>query len=125
MNSSKPEAATAEARLAAAVAQLRHLKSEHRPILQQLIDDPGMAASTRWALVDHLLAEEEESVEALWALVGGESTSGAISYTVDTPDATLAVEAEARVGGAWTVGPLRQERGDAAQVSDEAQRTKA
>ncbi len=58
----------------ATVRKLQATKAEHRAILQVILADGGMAAETRRTLVDHLMEEEEELVNALSA--DGMSTSG-------------------------------------------------
>ncbi len=57
------------------VRKLQATKAEHREILQVILADGGMAAETRRTLVDHLMEEEEELVNALSPTSGG--TSGA------------------------------------------------
>jgi hypothetical protein len=42
------------------VAQMQHLKQEHRALADLISGDPGMSASTRKALLEHLLEEEDE-----------------------------------------------------------------
>ena len=87
--------------LAQAVGKMVALKEEHRPIMEQIAKDPGMLPETRLALIDHVLEEEEELVAKINDLVGVEDAGEKIG---------------AGPTRALTVGPMRAEAHDGAQM---------
>lgn len=60
--------------VADALARLRSLKEEHRPIVDQVAADPGMSPETRAMLLRHLNEEEEEWLDRATELLGRTTT---------------------------------------------------
>lgn len=53
-----------------ALARLNALRAEHKPIMDAIVSDAGMAPSTRALLVAHLLEEEDERLAEVSAALG-------------------------------------------------------
>jgi hypothetical protein len=87
------------------IAKLAALKAEHRPILEQIAADPGMAAETRRTLLVHLMEEEDEYVAA--ALGGASAGPAPKTPTIGEPASTTSAPSTGATGRAFTVGSLR------------------
>ena len=95
------------------VEQLRLLRAEHRPILEAIVADEGMSASTRSLLVAHLVSEEDERLADVT-----EAAAGAADPASSTEPATPSLRVAPRrrridgtpAGTGLTVGSLRGAR---------------
>lgn len=80
-----------------AVTKLQALRAEHRTLLDHIAGDPGMAAQTRAALLEHLREEEDERISQVAELAAARPA----------PAAPLPAARPARAG--FTVGSMRPE----------------
>ncbi len=84
----------------AALSKLAALKAEHRPILEQIAADPGMAPETRRTLLVHLMEEEDEYVAAAIGGAPPQKASG-------TPAPAGPAAITSSPGRSYTVGSMR------------------
>ncbi|MBL4845328.1 MAG: hypothetical protein JKY65_07375 [Planctomycetes bacterium] len=74
----------------AALASLVAVKNEHREILRQISNDPGMSPETRTSLIEHLYAEEDEHLAEIQLLRGNASaTPSPHASSANTPGLTV------------------------------------
>ncbi len=64
--------------------KMQTLKEEHRPILQQVLEDAGIDVKTRAMLVQHVLEEEDEQFDKLVALRAAGASSDQITQAKGT-----------------------------------------
>ncbi|MFN0205734.1 MAG: hypothetical protein ACKVS6_05415 [Planctomycetota bacterium] len=118
-NNKKTEDATGPggeqpAHLRAAIEQMRMLRSEHRPILEKIISDAGMAPGTRQVLIAHLQTEEDEKFARIAQLVSGANAPASASGAANITNSQFSVgslrhEPPAAPLARGSVGSLRRE----------------
>jgi hypothetical protein len=86
--------------LEGAVQAMQGLKAEHRDLLAKIAADPGMEPSTRAALVEHVLEEEDEQLAEIASLTGADAPARAEEPPARKP-------ASRPGSGHLTVGSLR------------------
>lgn len=96
----------------AALARLTALRAEHKPIMDAIVGDPGMAPATRTLLIAHLLEEEDEHLAAISAAGSARASIEASRSSQPTQTGTRIVSRrdDQRASGAagLTVGSLRR-----------------
>jgi hypothetical protein len=102
--------------------RLAALRAEHKPILAAITSDPGMSATTRALLVEHLLEEEEERLAEAQRRGAGPSSKARATGA----DGRLTV-GSLRGGAGWPPsGPARaRETGPRRTVGDLRSRSTA
>ncbi|MCC7537784.1 MAG: hypothetical protein IT379_16290 [Deltaproteobacteria bacterium] len=99
-----------------ALARLNALRAEHKPILEAIVADPGMAPNTRSMLVAHLMEEEDERMAEVEAAgldvvtASAEPTVGALTALAPARERVVPRRGDdgSAAGGGLTIGSLRR-----------------
>jgi hypothetical protein len=94
--------------LRAAVDRMVALRAEHKPILDMIAGDAGMAPETRRTLLDHLRQEEDEKLDTIARLTSAEGAGGAKPHRGHSEAAVKPSHETPTASGPATVGSLRR-----------------
>jgi hypothetical protein len=94
--------------LRAAVDRMVALRAEHKPILDMIAGDSGMAPETRRALLDHLRQEEDEKLDTISRLTAAEGGGGPKPHRGHADVAVKPSHETRTASGPATVGSLRR-----------------